>query len=237
MKKYQKNDSISYVLGTTLVIETLKNKRDIINKIYFNPNIIKNNTYDLILDLSKNIPLIESAKAFNILAKKDNIYVIAEINKYASKIDSGNHLVIINPENEGNLGTIMRSALGFGIKNLVIITPAVDYFNPSVIRASMGAIFNLNIETYSSFLEYNQKYPHMNYYPFMLKAKSSLNNTVFKEPYSLVFGPESAGLDDSYLNIGEPVIINHDSSIDSLNLPIAVSIALYEVTKNNYIKN
>jgi len=62
----------------------------------------------------------------------------------------------------------------------------------------------------------------------MLKATKDLKKISFKEPYSLIFGPESSGLDDSFLNVGTPVIISHEPTIDSLNLPIAVSIALYE---------
>ena len=55
-----------------------------------------------------------------------------------------------------------------------------------------------------------------------------------KEPYSLIFGPEASGLSDDFLEIGTPLIIKHNKMIDSLNLDNAVSIALYEFTKNEY---
>lgn len=132
----------------------------------------------------------------------------------------------------GNLGTIIRSSVGFGILNIAIIKPAVDLFSPKVIRSSMGAIFNVNIEYFDNFNAYLKE--KRNCYPFMLKATTSLSDVVIKEPYSLIFGPEASGLDDSYLNVGCPLIIRHNNTIDSLNLDNAVSIALYEFTKNDF---
>ena len=43
----------------------------------------------------------------------------------------------------GNLGTIMRTMVGFGMEDLAIIRPGVDAYDPKVIRASMGSIFHL----------------------------------------------------------------------------------------------
>ena len=54
----------------------------------------------------------------------------------------------------GNLGTILRSCLGFGMKDIAIIKPGVDIFDPKVVRASMGSIFSLNISYFNSFEDY-----------------------------------------------------------------------------------
>ena len=238
MKKYQKDDLTSYTLGTTLTIELLHHQLEHVTKIVFKNNFIQNETYELIMNLIKDtkIEVINSDKIINKLSSKDNCYVIGEFNKYELKLDHGNHLLFVNPENEGNFGTIIRSALGFGINNIAIIKPGIDIFNPSLIRSSMGAIFNVNIEYFSSTEEYKSRFNN-NLYPFMLKAKNNITNIEFKQPYTLIFGPESSGLDDSYLNEGTPVVIKHSNLIDSLNLPIAVSIALYESDKQISKKN
>ena len=69
----------------------------------------------------------------------------------------------------------------------------------------------------------------------MLQAKVNLSTiTSLNGNYSLVFGNEATGLPREFLNIGTPVIINHSDKIDSLNLPIAVSITLYEFTKERF---
>ena len=234
MKKYKKSDLESYTLGTTLTLELLNKKIEYVKRVYIHSKQEKNETYEKIVNICKNnnIEILMSDKTINSLSDKDNCYVIGVFEKFESEIiDNENHIVLVNPSNMGNLGTIIRSSVGFGINNLVIIKPAVDIFDPKVIRSSMGAIFNLNYKYYDSFSDYSKNYKR-EYYPFMLKAKTNLNNVEKKYPCSLIFGAEATGLDDSYLKIGTPVIIKHKNIIDSLNLDNAVSIALYEFTKD-----
>ena len=235
MKKYKKGDLESYTLGTTLTLELLNKKTEYVKRVYIHSKQEKNDTYYKIIDICKknNIEILMSDKTINTLSDKENCYVIGVFKIFNTKIDDKkNHVVLVNPSNSGNLGTIIRSCVGFGIDNLIIIKPAVDIFDPKVIRSSMGALFNINFKYYNSFDDY-YKDNIRSYYPFMLKAKKSLSEIDKKEPYSLIFGQEATGLDDSYLNVGTPVIIKHKKIIDSLNLDNAVSIALYEFTKND----
>lgn len=238
MALYKRENNTSYTLGITLTIELLKTRPNLVKQVYFHTNFDKKEAYDLIVELCNKykINIVTSNKIFNVLSQKDNCYVIAEFYKFDSKINKdANHLVLVNPSDSGNLGTIMRSSLGFNIKDIVIINPAVDCFNPKSIRSSMGAIFHLNIQYYSSFEEYYNENLTRDYFPFMLKAKYELSNITMlltDKNYSLIFGNEATGLDDSFLKVGNPIIIKHSSKIDSLNLPIAVSIALYEVSKS-----
>ena len=52
--------------------------------------------------------------------------------------------------------------------------------------------------------------------------------------YSLVFGNESHGLDNTYLNYGQSVFIPHHEEIDSLNLSMALGIALFHFSKAEF---
>ncbi len=235
MKKYKKSDLESYTLGTTLTLELLLKRPDITKRIYIHSKQERNETYQKIIEIcnKNNIEIIESDKTINNLSDKENCYVIGVFQKFEEKIDyDENHIVLVNPSNMGNLGTIIRSSIGFGIKNLVIIKPAVDIFDPKVIRSSMGAIFNLNFKYFDSFQEYYKNIKDREVYPFMLQATTNLKDIKVPNKYSLVFGPEASGLDNSYLEIGTPLIIKHTKNIDSLNLDNAVSISLYEFTKN-----
>ena len=239
MKKYRKEDLESYTLGTTLTMELLNKKVEYVKRIYIHSKLEHNETYLKMIEICKNnnIEVIESDKTINGLSDKDNCYMIGVFSKFKEEIDyKSNHIVLVNPSNMGNLGTIIRSSIGFGINNLVIIKPGVDIFDPKVIRSSMGAIFNLKFKYYDSFGEYLKEFDNRDYYPFMLKAKTNLKDVVINNKYSLIFGPEASGLDDTYLEVGTPLIIKHSKKIDSLNLDNAVSIALYEFTKNNEFK-
>ena len=140
-------------------------------------------------------------------------------------------MVLVNPSNAGNLGTIIRSCLGFGYKDIAIIRPAVDIFDPKTVRASMGALFGVRFAYYDSFEAYAKEVPTHRFYPFMLQTDTPLHSCTFQKPHALIFGNEASGLPASFLQVGTPVIIRHSQEIDSLNLPIAVSVALYEASK------
>ncbi len=235
MKKYKKNDLESYTLGTTLTLELLNKKIEYVTRVYIHSKQEENETYRRIIDIcNKNkIEVIYSDKVINNLSDKENCYVIGVFKKYRMMLNKdSNHIVLVNPSNMGNLGTIIRSSVGFNVSNIAIIKPGVDVYDPKVIRSSMGAIFNANIEYFESFDDYYSLYNNRNIYPFMLKAKVKLQDIKCERVFSLVFGNEATGLNDSYLEVGTPVIIKHSNKIDSLNLDNAVAIALYEFTKN-----
>lgn len=236
MKNSKNDNTYSYTLGITLTFELLIKKSDMAVCIYIHSKFLNANNYDKLIDLAneKNIEVIHSDKIFNILSQKENCFVIGKFKRYISRLENNNHLVLVNPSNAGNMGTIIRSMIGYGIHDLAIISPAVDIFDTKTIRASMGSIFQLNFQYYDSFDSYQNSFPNNEIYPFMLKAKNNLANTVFKTPCSLVFGNEATGLDDSYLRFKNTTIIKHTHDIDSLNLTIAASTALYELTKNNF---
>ena len=159
--------------------------------------------------------------------------VIAEFKKRFNTLEKdAAHLVLVNPSNMGNLGTILRSCLAFNINNVALISPCADPYDPKTIRASMGSIFSINLTIFPSFEEYKKLYSNHHFYPFMLKAKNTLGNIKISNPYSIILGNEATGLDDSYLNEGEPVLIKISSKVDSLNLDNAASIALYEFAKS-----
>ena len=239
MTKYDKDSNVSYTLGTTLTLELLNKKVSSCNRVYIHSKQLPNDTLNKILDICKNnnIEVIYSDKIINKLSDKENCYIVGEFTKFDCDIDyNENSICLVNPSNAGNLGTIIRTCAGFNIKNLIIIEPAVDIFNPKVVRASMGAIFNVNFKYFKSFENY-KKLTNNAFYPFMLKGSTNLHVVDKKNPYTLIFGNEATGLDDSYLNIGTPVRINHTNNIDSLNLDNAVSIAVYEFTKEEVNKN
>ena len=54
-------------------------------------------------------------------------------------------LVLDGIQDPGNLGTIVRLANWFGIKNIICSLDTADVYNPKVIQASMGGIAHVNI--------------------------------------------------------------------------------------------
>ncbi len=233
MQKYKKEGDISYSLGTELTLELLKRHPKEVIRVYFHSKQKENAIFLQIKQLCElnKIEMICSDKIFNILSDKDNCYIIGVFNKYKTDFDlDASHLVLVNPSNMGNLGTIIRTSLGFGIDNIAIIKPAVDIYDPKCIRASMRAFFELNFRYYDSFDQYLSEVSKRDIFPFMLDGAKLLQDIVIPEKFSLVFGNEATGLPSDFHKYGQSVFIKHHDTIDSLNLTNAVSIGLYQFT-------
>lgn len=238
IKSYQKESDYSYTTGVFETIELLKQKPDLVKRIYLAGNSYQNKGVAMIIDMAHQhgIEVIESDKTINRLVKKGNCLALAVFEKYQDDLEDANHVVLVNPSDMGNLGTIIRTMAGFDYHNLAIIAPGADIFDPRVLRASMGALFGLNIKYYESFGQYQRQFPANQVFSLMLKGAKNLQQiTPPKEFHSLVFGNESSGLPDEYLEYGQSILINHTQAIDSLNLAMAVGITLFHFSKVNFV--
>lgn len=233
IKSYKKDSFYSYTLGAFPTIELLKKHPEHALKIFIHSSFKNQEVIDMINSLRQNCSVEFNDKMINKLSQKENCFVIGVFSKYQDRLNSDkDHIVLVNPSNMGNLGTIIRSSLGFGIKDIAIIRPGVDIFDPKVIRASMGSIFSLNVQYFSTYEDYCKIFSTHIKRTFMLQATKTLQEVSFDKHTltSLVFGNESSGLDISLLDENS-IIIEHSNEIDSLNLPSSLAIALYEFKK------
>lgn len=237
IKRYTKKDVCSYSLGSFPTFELLQAKPEVAEMILIHSDAKAEIRNKLRRECEKaGVKIIESDNHIERIRDKDNCIVAGVFRKYQCKLEHNhNHVVLVNPGNTGNLGTIIRSCAGFGITDLAIIEPAVDIFHPNVVRASMGAIFKMRFAYFPCFDQYYQEYgSEREKYPFMLSGEYRLGT--FEHPknklYALIFGNEASGLDASYLNVGKSVVISHTHSIDSLNLSLAAGIGIYEFCKS-----
>ena len=234
VSSYKSNNIYTYGLGATVAMEYLLKNREAVKAVILHPGFRSEETIARIKEIcGSDIPVSTEEKPFNILSKKDNCFVIAVIEKQDVRIRGGNHMVLVNPSNCGNLGTIVRSCLGFGVEDIAVVgKTAADPFDPKTIRASMGACASVRIEVFGDFEEYSARFPSNNLYPFMLDGSTILQETKIEKPFSLIMGNEATGLDPAFKDIGKPIRIEHSANIDSLNITIAASIGLYEATKS-----
>ncbi|MFC1718083.1 TrmH family RNA methyltransferase [Candidatus Poribacteria bacterium] len=234
IKKYRKNFDYSYTLGVFPTIELLNSKEESVLKILIGSKGERNKGFLEIKEIcrDRNVRFEVNDRLINRLSPKENCYAVGIFRKFQAPLKSGkNHLVLVNPGDMGNLGTIVRTMLGFCVDNLALIRPAVDIFDPKVIRSSMGAVFQISFQYFDSIYQYTEAFSNSRY-TFMTNGKTALDKVTFREPFSIVFGNESSGLPDEYLELGTSVNIPHDRNIDSLNLSISVGIGLYEAMKD-----
>ncbi len=231
IKTYKKSFDYSYTFGIFPTVELIKFMPEKVIKVLISSKY-KSEEADDIFELCRryNIKTEINDKAINRISDKENNFIVGVFEKYSCELDmESSHIVLVNPGNMGNMGTIIRTLTGFGLTDLAIISPGVDVFDPKVIRASMGSIFRINFKYFDSFEEYRKKLKKHRIYTFMLDGARSLKEISHEkgEPFSLVFGNEATGLDSSFSSAGTSVFIKHTDRIDSLNLTIAAGIAMY----------
>lgn len=239
IKPYKKDAAYSYTLGAFPTYELIMSKPEKVMKVVAHSSYTDMERLKEICS-SHNIPVEVNDKLIAKLSDKENCYVTGIFEKYDCRLRADkSHVVLVNPSNMGNLGTILRTIVGFGIYDLAIILPGADIFNPKCVRASMGALFKVNFQFFESFDEYRRQFNNHDIFTFMLNGEKTLNITDCpkSELFSLVFGNEAAGLDDSFLNVGTSVKIPQTEDVDSLNLTIAVGIGVYVFTNHGLRQN
>ena len=233
IKKYRKNFDYSYALGVFPTIELLNHRPADVSRVLISSKGKKNKGVSEITGICRhrNIRAEVNDRLINRLSPKENCYAIGIFRKFPTGLGNGkNHLILVNPGDMGNLGTIVRTMSGFHIDELGLISPAVDVFNPRVIRSSMGSVFQISFQYFSGIDQYVSAFSN-NLYTFMTNGTTTLDKVIFKEPFSVIFGNESSGLSDEFLDLGTSVRIPYSSTIDSLNLSVSVGIGLYEISK------
>ena len=228
LKRYNKALDYSYTFGMYPTIELLRAKPDSVVEVITHSKLSGEEGSGIINALTEKhgIPLEHSDRLINRLSPKDICYVVGVFKKYYPDLSKDNHVVLVNPANSGNLGTIIRSMLAFDFNDLAVIRPAVDIFHPDAVRASMGALFSINFRLFDDIEAYRERFDTHNLYLFMTEGQDALDETSFSPPYSLVFGSEPSGLPPQYERFGNTVRIAQSGRVDSLNLAISASIVL-----------
>jgi TrmH family RNA methyltransferase len=142
-------------------------------------------------------------------------------------------LVLESVEKPGNLGAIFRTADAAGIDAVIICDPQTDFYNPNVIRSSLGCVFTKPMASASSaetidWLRKNKIRIFCTY----LKASKPYHQTDFTGPSAIVMGTEATGLSDVWVGASDDnIIIPMQGRIDSMNVSTAAAVVVFEACR------
>lgn len=232
LEPYSRKLDYSYQLGVFPALMLLEARPECAQRLLLHPDGLENEGVVKLRRICAALGVREelAERVLRRESKKDNCYAGLVFGKYQCDLDPAlSHAVLCQISDAGNAGTAMRSLLGFGIRDVAVVKPCVDVFDPHVLRASMGAFFKLRVRVYDSFDDYRAEFPDRPLYPFMLDASKPLNDVARAAvpPFSLVFGNEQTGLPAVFSTYGQAVRIPQSDEIDSLNLAVAVSVGTY----------
>ncbi|MFI3330660.1 MAG: RNA methyltransferase [Rikenellaceae bacterium] len=158
---------------------------------------------------------------------------VVKIPSYKLNFDELNNSLILaldNVQDPGNLGTIIRIADWFGIKDILCSHLSADCYNPKVVQASMGAILRVRVH-YTNLEEALSKITSPIYGTF-LEGDNIYNHSLSANGV-IVMGNEGRGISEvieakisSKLYI--PPYPKNSPSSESLNVATATSIVCSE---------
>lgn len=226
LKKNREEAGVFVVEGEKSVLEGIE---------YFSQNL----ELLVVLDSEKNI-LPESVAPLTHTISQKELEQISELktpNKFLAVfkrlsndlIENERSLVLDGIQDPGNMGTILRLADWYGIKQIICSKDTVDCYNPKVIQASMGAIYRIPVH-------------YIDLIPFLKTTKqpkfgAMLKGTNYREVnYQanalLIMGNEGKGVRpeiEAFFDV--PVTIPRFGEAESLNVATATAILLAEMVK------
>jgi len=141
-------------------------------------------------------------------------------------------LMLDDLQDPGNLGTIIRIADWFGVKNIICSNNCVDCYNPKVVQASMGSLARVNI-LYTELEKFIKDNAAIKTYAATLAGKSISSMGQIKEGIILI-GNESKGVSERLLDMAaEQITIPKQGEAESLNAAVACGIILSHLVHGN----
>jgi len=239
IKKKKTRDELEYffVEGEKLVDELILSNAKIL-EIFATEEWIEKNK-DKSSDLLNIITTVTEKELNQIsaLATPNKVFAVLPFLEYTfSKAEILNELSILLDQinDPGNLGTIIRIADWFGIKNIFCSLNSVDLYNPKVVQATMGAIFRVKVHyvDFSTFLGDYKKIDDFDIYGTFLEG-----NNIYQEKLNskgfIMMGSESHGISIQWEPyIGKKLFIpSYPAGIptsESLNISVATAITCSE---------
>lgn len=145
---------------------------------------------------------------------------------------SGRGVVIDRVSDPGNLGTILRSADALGCESVIVTPGCVDPYNPKVVRSAVGSLLTRAPRSFDAeLLVERARVERVSLLLLDAGGGHSVGDYEPPERYLLVAGGEAHGAcevlcDNADVRLHIPL----HNRVESLNVAIALSIALFELS-------
>ena len=239
-RKFRVESGLFFLEGVRIVIEALKSGQWITQLVVSRELLGSAKAVEVVEEAErKSVPILEVSKeVFESISGKDGPQGLAAVAQQKwteldeqTSLPSGIWIALYQVADPGNLGTILRTLDGMGGAGVILLDHCTDPFDPSAIRASMGAVFSKQIikGTSLAFINWIKK-NDIQVTGTADSATTDYRNYRYPTNGILLMGSEREGLPGTLEEVCEDVVsIPMMGNADSLNLAVASSIVLYEI--------
>lgn len=142
-------------------------------------------------------------------------------------------IILESVEKPGNLGAILRTADAARADAVIICDSKTDFYNPNVIRSSVGCLFTTQtvVASTEEAIEW-LKAQRIQILVTDLEAAVPYHTLNLKLPTAIVFGTESSGISAQWkVAADNRIIIPMRGTIDSMNVSNAAAVIVFEALR------
>ncbi len=144
-------------------------------------------------------------------------------------------LALCSVRDPGNLGSVIRSAVAFGVDHLILSEDSADVYNPKTVRSAMGSLFKVRIsyvKDFGSFIKVARECGRRVFSAELSEGARSLAETPLLPSDILVIGNEGHGIPEDISALCDAsVYIPISDKTESLNASVAAAIFMWEQEK------
>ena len=240
-RKHRQATGLFFVEGIRHVGEAVEAGARV-DSIFYAPELLTSTfAHELIrLESEQGIPCYPTtAEVFETISDKENPQGILALVEQTSPnlFDFGPEnfpwgVALVEPQDPGNLGTILRTIDAVGASGLLLLDSSVDPYHPNAVRASMGALFWLPI-IQAGFDEFVHWARHWDYRIYGTSAHDAVDISAvssYRYPSILIMGSEREGLTPSQRAACQELVrLPMRGRATSLNLAVATGVLLYDM--------
>lgn len=234
-KKYRKLENKFLAEGKRLVNEGINSNFEC-EKLFVTKHFYscEDKFLNIVSKLNIEIDIIAEYDFAKLSSTKNpqGIVAVFKLKDNFNKIIENEPIVALeNISDPGNMGTILRSCDWFGIKNVIISRESAEIYNPKVLRASMGAIFNLNIIENVDLIDEIKLLQSKNYFTFFADMKGvNYKNITWHKNTLITFCNEANGPTEELKKVCKTnITIPKKGKIESLNVAAAAAVIISEM--------
>lgn len=222
LKSLKQEKDIICLDNPKLIEEAIKEGWEVVN-------ILKTEKFDKSFSKDEILVSDNVLNVFTNTKTSQGVVAFVKFKRQEPKLPQGNFLILDNVQDPGNVGTLIRSAVGANFLDIYLINCASICLDKTI-RSTMGAIFKCRVyEVKEDFLQTLKSWKKRIFVTTM--QGKNVYDVPFPNNIGLVVGNEGHGVSDELLKIAtDNISLPMQNNLESLNAGTSGSIMMYQIT-------